>query len=123
MAGDVVGALIALNNAFAKDDEASAKKQFERNKKLSIAMAAINTGQAVVNALTAGGNPVKLATGAQFVEAGIALAMGVAQIASIKRQSFKVAEIQEAMTEVEVVIFLQVFLKLVEQQEEKLEAC
>tara|TARA_B100000424_G_scaffold224194_1_gene183978 strand:+ start:32 stop:1921 length:1890 start_codon:yes stop_codon:yes gene_type:complete len=89
MSQDVVGALIALNNAFSKDDEASAKKQFERNKKLSIAMAAINTGQAVVNALTAGGNPVKLATGAQFVEAGIALAMGVAQIASIKKTKFQ----------------------------------
>lgn len=84
-----LGALQALNNAFSKRDEESAKKAFERNKALSLATATVNTAQAVVNALTAGGNPIKLATGAQFVEAGIAAATGLAQIATISRTQFQ----------------------------------
>ena len=89
MAANALGALQALNQAFAKDDEASAEKAFRRNKALSLATAVVNTGQAVVNALTAGGNPLKLATGAQFVEAGIAAAVGAAQIATIARSKFQ----------------------------------
>ena len=84
-----LGALQALNNAFSKRDEESAKKAFERNKALSLATATVNTAQAVVNALTAGGNPIKLATGAQFVEAGIAAATGLAQIATISRTQYQ----------------------------------
>lgn len=84
----VFGALQALNDARTAKDEKEAKKQFERNKKFSIAQALISTGLAVSNALTAGGNPVKLATGAQFVEAGIALATGLAQVAKIKATQF-----------------------------------
>jgi hypothetical protein len=38
--------------------------------------------------LTAGGNPVKLATGAQFVEAAVAGALGLAQIIKIKNSQF-----------------------------------
>ena len=44
---------------------------------------------AVTGALTAGGNPIKLATGAQFVEAAIAAATGVAQVATIKKTKFE----------------------------------
>ena len=84
----VFGALQALNDARTAKDEKEAKKQFERNKKFSIAQALISTGLAVNAALTAGGNPVKLATGAQFVEAGIALATGLAQVAKIKATQF-----------------------------------
>ena len=83
-----LSALQQLNTAFQKDDEASAKKAFKRNKALSIATATLQTAQAVTAALTAGGNPIKLATGAQFVEAGIAAAMGAAQIATIAKQKF-----------------------------------
>ena len=89
MAANALGALQALNEAFAKDDEASAEKAFRRNKALALATAVVNTGQAVVNALTAGGNPLKLATGVQFVEAGIAAAAGAAQIATIARSKFQ----------------------------------
>jgi len=39
--------------------------------------------------LTAGGNPIKLATGRQFVEAGIALATGLAQVAKISKTQFQ----------------------------------
>ena len=88
-ATNALTALQALNDAFSKDDEASARRAFKRNKALALATATINTGQAVVNALTAGGNPIKLATGAQFVEAGIAAAMGAAQIATIAKSKFQ----------------------------------
>jgi hypothetical protein len=83
-----LGAIQALNDAFSKDDEKGAERAFKRNKALSLATATVNTGQAVVNALTAGGNPVKLATGAQFVEAGIAAATGAAQIATIAKSKY-----------------------------------
>ena len=43
---------------------------------------------AVTGALTAGGNPIKLATGAQFVEAGIAGAVGTANIIKIASSQF-----------------------------------
>ena len=43
---------------------------------------------AVNAALTAGGNPIKLATGAQFVEAGVALTMGLANVAKIAATKF-----------------------------------
>ncbi len=88
MTSDALGALGDLATAFAKDDEAGAKKAFNINKGVGIAQATINTGLAVTAALTAGGNPVKLATGAQFVEAGIAAAAGAAQIATIAKTKF-----------------------------------
>lgn len=89
MTSDALGALGALATAFAKDDEAGAKKAFNINKGVGIAQATVNTGLAVTAALTAGGNPLKLATGAQFVEAGIAAATGAAQIATIARTKFQ----------------------------------
>lgn len=86
---DSLNALSELNNAFSKKDEASQRNAFERNKKFSIAQALISTFLAVNGALTAGGNPVKLATGAQFVEAGIALTTGLAQVAKITKTQFQ----------------------------------
>lgn len=83
-----LSALSALNDAFSKKDDRDAEQAFKRNKAISLATATLNTGQAVVNALTAGGNPIKLATGAQFVEAGIAAATGAAQIANIARTQY-----------------------------------
>jgi len=85
---DVLGAFQELNSARTANDEKEAKRQFENNKKFSIAQALISTGLAVNAALTAGGNPIKLATGAQFVEAGIALATGLAQVAKIRATEF-----------------------------------
>ena len=89
LATDVLRSLSALTTAFAKDDEASQRKAFKLNKAFSIGQAAISTATAVTNALTAGGNAAKLATGAQFVEAGIAAATGAAQIAAISRTQFR----------------------------------
>ena len=88
MASNAMGALMALNEAFAGDTDAQQKRAFERNKKFQIGQAIIQTAMAVTGALTAGGNPIKLATGAQFVEAAIALATGVAQVATIKKTKF-----------------------------------
>lgn len=84
-----LSALSALNDAFSKKDDQDAEQAFKRNKAIALATATLNTGQAVVNALTAGGNPIKLATGAQFVEAGIAAATGAAQIANISRTQYE----------------------------------
>lgn len=88
MASNAMGALMALNEAFAGDTDAQQKRAFERNKKFQIGQAIIQTAMAVTGALTAGGNPIKLATGAQFVEAAIALATGAAQVATIKKTKF-----------------------------------
>jgi len=81
----VLGDLMFL---FQKDDEKNAEKNFNTNKKAGIAQAIVNTALAVGGALTAGGNPLKLATGAQFVEAGIAAIAGAAQVAAISRTTF-----------------------------------
>lgn len=86
---DLLSAFQDFNNIRTKEDEVEARKQFERNKKFSIAQALISTGLAVNAALTAGGNPAKLATGVQFVEAGIALATGLAQVAKIRATTFE----------------------------------
>ena len=84
-----LGAIIQLSQSLAKDDEASQRKAFKTRKAAGIAQGIINTGLAVTAALTAGGNPIKLATGAQFVEAGIAAITGAAQVATIARQKFE----------------------------------
>lgn len=80
--GDIIG-------AFATQNEADAEKQFKITKAFNLAAAVTNTALAVTGALTAGGNPIKLATGAQFVEAGIAAAVGAANIIKIAQSQFK----------------------------------
>jgi hypothetical protein len=87
-AGQALGAISQLNAAFTRNDEKDSKKAFKRNKAINLATAIVQTGQAVTAALTAGGNPLKLATGAQFVEAGIAAAVGAAQIATIAKTEY-----------------------------------
>jgi len=84
MAGNAIGALIAINSAFVKDNESSAKKQFNRNKALGIASATINTYAAVADALA------KDATfpGSRFIAAAAAGATGLAQIIKIKSTQF-----------------------------------
>ena len=89
MAGDALGAIGNFITAFAKEDEEAQRKAFNLNKAVSIAQALVNTSLAVTAALTAGGNPIKLATGAQFVEAGIAAVMGAAQVATIAKTEFQ----------------------------------
>lgn len=59
------------------------KRAFQVQKAANIAAAVTNTAVAVTGALTAGGNPLKLATGAQFVEAALVGSLGAIQIAKI----------------------------------------
>lgn len=80
--------LQAFSDASTKKGDADARKKFKTDKALAIGAATVQTASAVTGALTAGGNPVKLATGAQFVEAGIAAALGLAQIVKIKNSQF-----------------------------------
>jgi len=88
LASDAIGALSALDAAFSANNKKGARAAFNRNKAYGIAQAGIQTGLAVTAALTAGGNPIKLATGTQFIEAGIAAATGIAQIAKIASTKF-----------------------------------
>jgi hypothetical protein len=89
MASEAVGALGDLLTAGLGQSEKDQRKAFEINKKASMGQALINTFMAVTAALTAGGNPIKLATGRQFVDAGIALAAGLAQVAKISKTQFQ----------------------------------
>ena len=88
MAFAVANSLMSIMDSLGNQDKASAKRRFNINKALGIAQAGINTYMAVNAALTAGGNPIKLATGAQFVEAGVALTMGLANVAKIAATKF-----------------------------------
>jgi hypothetical protein len=84
----IFNALSGLATAFAKGDEESQRKAFKINKAFGIGQALISTAVGVTNALTAGGNPLKLATGAQFVEAAAVGVAGAAQIATIAKTQF-----------------------------------
>ena len=86
-----MSALSILNDAFqmsAGKSEKDQRKAFKAQKAFNLASAITNTYLAVTGALTAGGNPIKLATGMQFVEAGIAAATGAIQIAKIAGTQF-----------------------------------
>lgn len=89
MASQAVAAIGDLLTAGLGQSEKDQRKAFEINKKSSIAQALINTYQAVTAALTAGGNPIKVATGAQFIDAGIALAAGLANVVKISKTQFQ----------------------------------
>lgn len=89
LASAAFGAIGDLINSFAGESEAAQERAFNVTKAVNLAQAITNTALAVTAALTAGGNPIKLATGTQFVEAGIAAAAGVAQIATISRTQFQ----------------------------------
>lgn len=88
LAGNSFAALSELAGSFNAKNEAQAKKQFQVQKAFNLAAAITNTAMAVTGALTAGGNPIKLATGMQFVEAGIAATVGAANIIKISNSKF-----------------------------------
>lgn len=83
---DVLGAINGLVQAFAKEDERSARRAFKVNKAVGIAQAIISTAQAVIGQLAV---PQDALTGANFVKAGIVAATGAAQIATIARTQFQ----------------------------------
>ena len=78
-----------LADTFGQKNEESAKRAFKVQKAANLASALISTYTAVTAALTAGGNPIKLATGAQFIDAGVALASGLASVAKIAKTKFE----------------------------------
>ena len=87
-----MAALSILNDAFqmsAGKSEKDQRRAFKAQKAFNLASALTNTFLAVTAALTAGGNPIKLATGTQFVEAGLAAAAGAVQIAKIAKTQFE----------------------------------
>lgn len=90
MVADGFSAVSQLSAAFAKDDEQSKKKQFELQKKLSLASAIVAGIQAVQNAYkTAQGSPYTLVNPAYpYIQAGLAGAFAAAQVASIARSQY-----------------------------------
>jgi hypothetical protein len=88
LAQSAISVLQAFSDASTKNSERDARKKFKTDKALAIGAATVQTASAVTGALTAGGNPIKLATGQQFFEASIAAALGLAQIIKIKNSTF-----------------------------------
>jgi hypothetical protein len=88
MTADAFSAIGDLVGSFNAKNDKDARKQFEIQKAFNLAAAITNTAMAVTGALTAGGNPIKLATGQQFIEAGIAGTIGVANIIKIASSRF-----------------------------------
>jgi hypothetical protein len=88
LAQSAISVLQAFSDASTKNSERDARKKFKTDKALAIGAATVQTASAVTGALTAGGNPIKLATGQQFFEAAIAGALGLAQIIKIKNSTF-----------------------------------
>jgi hypothetical protein len=89
MTMDSLSALNALYTSSLGQSEKDQRRAFEANKKFSIAQALISTFLAVNNALTAGGNALKIASGANFIEAGIALTTGLANVIKIRKTTFQ----------------------------------
>lgn len=88
LAGQAFTAIADIMGSFTAKNDKDARKQFQIQKAFNLAAAVTNTAMAVTGALTAGGNPIKLATGMQFVEAGIAAATGAASIVKIAAAKF-----------------------------------
>ena len=85
MAELAVGALMDLNQAAAKGDEASQRKAFERNKMMQKAQATIAMAAGIVQQL---GVPQDQLTGMNFVKAAALAAAGIANIVKINQTQF-----------------------------------
>jgi hypothetical protein len=84
-------AIEALGKAFASQDEKDAERSFKVQKALSLASATVSATEGVVNAYkTAQGSPITLLNPAYpVIQAVLAGAFGVAQVATIARSKFK----------------------------------
>ena len=83
MATDALGVLMALNSAFAGDTKEQQKKAFQRNKKMGISSALINTASAIIGAISPAAGGLGLPAG--LPGAIMAGATGAAQIATIAK--------------------------------------
>lgn len=86
-----IGAITGLLDAFQTEDEARNKKIFEAQKKFSIAQAIIDTYSAVSSIFAnAAANPATILFPAQpYIQAGIALANGLARIKKIQSTQYQ----------------------------------
>jgi hypothetical protein len=82
---DSLMAIGDIYSAFASSSEEDQKKAFEVNKAAQIAQAIVNTYQGVTAALTS----VPLFPGQQFINAGLALATGIAAVKKISDTRFE----------------------------------
>jgi hypothetical protein len=85
MASLSLDALMNLNNAAAKGDEASQRKTFERNKLMQKAQATIAMASGIVQQLAV---PQDQLTGMNFVKAAAIAAAGIANIVKINQTQF-----------------------------------
>jgi len=85
MADIALSALMDLNNAAAKGDEASQRKTFERNKLMQKAQATIAMASGIVQQLAV---PQDQLTGSNFVKAAALAAAGIANIVKINQTQF-----------------------------------
>jgi len=90
-AADTFGALIALNESFSSNDEKLSRAAFERNKKLQIAQALIQTYQGANAAFAAAAaNPITIGFPAYpGIMAGLAVAAGLANVNNIRKQKYQ----------------------------------
>jgi len=86
-AGNALNAIAGLADAFASKDKKNAKRNFQISKAFSIAQAGVNTALAATSALALKPSE-SLFPGQRFVEMGLAIAAGVAQIAKISSTKF-----------------------------------
>ena len=85
MASLGLDALMSLNDAAAKGDEASQRKAFNRNKMMQKAQATIAMAAGIVQQL---GVPQDQLTGMNFVKAAAIAAAGIANIVKINQTQF-----------------------------------
>lgn len=86
-ASNALNAIAGLADAFAGKDKKNAKRNFQISKAFSIAQAGVNTALAATAALALKPSE-SLFPGQRFVEMGLAIAAGVAQIAKISSTKF-----------------------------------
>ena len=91
MAKNALSAISTFTALFAKNNEKSAKRQFQIQKALSIAQATISTYESANSIFNSTAkNPITIAyPGAPFLAAGIAVAAGLANVATIAAQQFQ----------------------------------
>lgn len=89
MAYDAFSVIQGVADLFAQGNEEDQKKAFELNKAVNIGQAIMNTAQGVTAALSGGGNLGKVATGLNFVEAGLIGTIGALNIAKIANTQFQ----------------------------------
>lgn len=89
MAYDAFSVIQGVADLFAQGNEEDQKKAFQLNKAVNIGQAIMNTAQGVTAALSGGGNLGKVATGLNFVEAGLIGTIGALNIAKIANTQFQ----------------------------------